>query len=86
MLGYDPEPWKPVHSLVIVKLMAFELNISWWTDIAFTHLIQKLGVEKVAEIDIILQQIHDTENDYAKAIATADIFFNNNEQETVRIF
>ncbi len=50
ILGYSPKPWKPEHSLVIVKLMAWELNISWWTDIAYTHLIQKLGVEKVSEI------------------------------------
>ena len=50
ILGYEPYPWKPEHSLVIAKLMAWELNISWWTDIAFSHLVQKLGVEKVAEI------------------------------------
>ncbi len=50
VLGYEPEPWKPEHSLVMVKLMAWELNISWWTDIAFSHLVQKLGEEKVREI------------------------------------
>ncbi|MCK5455951.1 MAG: penicillin acylase family protein, partial [Melioribacteraceae bacterium] len=50
ILGYDPYPWKPEHSLVIAKLMAWELNISWWTDIEFSHLVQKLGVDKVAEI------------------------------------
>ncbi len=50
LLGYDPYPWKPEHSLVIAKLMAWELNISWWTDIAFTNLVQKLGEEKAKEI------------------------------------
>ncbi len=50
VLGYKPEPWKPEHSILIAKLMAWELNISWWSDIAFTHLIQKLGLEKVKEI------------------------------------
>ncbi|MEN8194213.1 MAG: penicillin acylase family protein, partial [Bacteroidota bacterium] len=50
ILGYDPYPWKPEHSLVIAKLLAWELNISWWTDIVFSHLVQKLGEEKVAEI------------------------------------
>ncbi len=39
VLGYEPEPWKPEHSLVLGKLMAWELNISWWTDIAFSHLV-----------------------------------------------
>jgi len=50
ILGYDPYPWKPEHSLVLAKLLAWELNIGWWTDIAFSHLVQKLGAEKVAEI------------------------------------
>lgn len=50
VLGYLPYKWKPAHSLVIAKLMAWELNISWWTDIAYIHLIQKLGEEKVREI------------------------------------
>ncbi|MCW8850936.1 MAG: penicillin acylase family protein [Melioribacteraceae bacterium] len=50
IIGYNPYQWKPEHSLLIAKLMAWELNISWWSDIAFTHLIQKLGEEKVIEI------------------------------------
>ncbi len=50
VLGYDPEPWEPEHSLLLVKLMAWELNISWWSDLAFTHLVQKLGLEKAKEI------------------------------------
>ncbi len=50
VLGYDPEPWKPEHSLIIGKILAWELNIGWWTDIVFADLIQKLGEEKVKEI------------------------------------
>lgn len=50
VLGYDPYPWKPEHSLLIAKLMAWELNISWWSDIAFSNLVQKLGVEKAREL------------------------------------
>jgi penicillin G amidase len=50
ILGYQPYKWKPEHSLLIAKLMAWELNISWWSDIAFTHLVQKLGIDKVRDI------------------------------------
>jgi penicillin amidase len=50
VLGYQPEKWKPIHSLIIIKMLAWELNISWWTDISFAELIQKLGKEKVLEI------------------------------------
>lgn len=50
LLNYQPEKWLPEHTLVIGKLLAWELNISWWADIAFTSLIQKFGAEKVKEI------------------------------------
>ncbi len=49
-LGYDPYAWKPEHSLIIAKLMAWELNISWWTDLLFTQLVQKFGEEKAKEL------------------------------------
>lgn len=50
MLGYDPYPWKPEHSLLIAKLMGWELNISWWSDLMFSHLIQKFGENKAKEL------------------------------------
>jgi penicillin G amidase len=50
VLGYQPEKWKPIHSLIVIKMMAWELNISWWTDLSFAELIQKLGNERVLEI------------------------------------
>ncbi|GAB4137188.1 MAG: penicillin acylase family protein [Ignavibacteriales bacterium] len=50
LLGYEPEKWKPEHSLLISKMMAWELNISWWTDIVFTELVKKYGDEKAKEI------------------------------------
>lgn len=50
LLNYEPKPWKPEHSLLIAKLMAWELNISWWTDIVFTKLVKRFGEEKAKEI------------------------------------
>jgi penicillin amidase len=50
VLNYDPGEWTPEHSLIIARMLAWELNISWWTDISFTNLIQKLGEEKVKSI------------------------------------
>ena len=49
-LGYDPYPWKPEHTLIIARMMAWELNVSWWNDVTFTDLVQKFGEEKVKEI------------------------------------
>jgi len=50
VLGYQPEKWKPEHSIIVIRMMAWELNLGWWTDLAFTELAQKLGEEKVKEI------------------------------------
>ncbi len=50
VLGYQPEEWTPVHSIIVVRMMAWELNISWWTDLMFTDLVQKLGKDKVEDI------------------------------------
>jgi penicillin amidase len=43
VLGYQPENGSRLHSLIVIKMMAWELNISWWTDLSFAELIQKLG-------------------------------------------
>jgi penicillin amidase len=50
ILGYQPEEWKPEHSLLVIRMMAWELNLSWWTDISFTELVQKLGEKRVEDI------------------------------------
>ena len=50
VLGYDPYEWEPVHSLIIVRLLGWELNMSWWVDFTFALIIQKFGEEKALEI------------------------------------
>lgn len=50
VLDYDPYDWKPEDCVIISRMMAWELNISWWADISFTQLAQKLGEEKVKQI------------------------------------
>lgn len=50
VLGYDPEEWKPEQSLIVGRMMAWELNISWWIDFTFSALVQKFGEEKILEI------------------------------------
>lgn len=50
ILGYNPAKWTPIDCMVIGRMMAWELNLSWWTDFAYTQLAQKLGTKKVQEI------------------------------------
>ncbi len=50
MLNYEPEEWKPAHSLMITRLMAWELNYSWRVDVVLGELVAKLGVEKASKV------------------------------------
>ena len=50
ILRYDPELWKPVNSIIIIRMMSWDLNISWWADLSFSELIQKFGEQKAMEI------------------------------------
>jgi penicillin amidase len=50
MLGFEPEPWTIEQSIVIVRLMAWELNFSRWTDILMGVLVQKFGEERAREV------------------------------------
>ncbi|MCZ6775540.1 MAG: penicillin acylase family protein [Ignavibacteria bacterium] len=50
LLGYVPEPWLPLHSVVIMRLMAWELNLSWWTDLTLGAIVERVGLEKALDI------------------------------------
>jgi penicillin amidase len=50
LLRYEPEPWTPLHTILVARLIAWELNLSWWTDITYGTLQDKLGSAMVNEI------------------------------------
>ncbi len=50
ILDYTPYKWSPLDCLIMGRMMAWELNISWWTDVVFSGLVQKLGEEKIKDI------------------------------------
>jgi penicillin amidase len=50
ILNYKPDQWKPEHSLMIGRLMGWELNIAWYTDYVMGEIINKVGIEKTSVI------------------------------------
>ncbi len=50
LLGYEPEKWKPEHSIAVSKLLAWELNMGWWTRIVEAQLFSKFPKQAVREI------------------------------------
>ncbi len=50
LLQYEPEPWQPAHSLIIARLMGWELGLSWWVDLTLQELITRFGEDKARQI------------------------------------
>lgn len=49
-LGYIPEPWEPHDCLLIGRMMAFEMSMSFWSDIAFGEIADKLGADRASDL------------------------------------
>lgn len=43
VLDYKPDPWKPEHSLMVIRLMAWDLNLSWYKEFLFSELAESFG-------------------------------------------
>lgn len=49
ILNYKPDEWKPEHSLMLIRLIGWELNLSWYTDVMFGEVVKKFGLEKAKD-------------------------------------
>jgi penicillin G amidase len=49
VLNYKPELWKPEHSVMLIRLMGWELNLAWYTDFMFGEIVKKWGIEKAKD-------------------------------------
>ena len=50
LLGYDPDPWLPVHTILLSRLLAWELNLSWWTDLTLGEIAERVGLERALDV------------------------------------
>ena len=50
LLNCEPEPWTVQHSLLVSRLMAWELNYSRWVKLILGELVERLGTAKAEEI------------------------------------
>jgi penicillin amidase len=49
-LNYRPEPWKAEQSLMLARMMGWDLNIAWYTDYVMGEVLSKTGIEKTSLI------------------------------------
>ncbi len=50
ILNYDPEPWKIRQSILVARLIGWELNLAWWTDLTYGEIAQRVSPEKLKAI------------------------------------
>ena len=50
LLNYKPMPWHPEHSLMVTRMMGWDLNLAWYSDYIIGELVNKTGLEKASEI------------------------------------
>jgi penicillin G amidase len=49
-LDYEPEPWTPLHSVLVSRLLGWELNTSFWTDVVYAAIREKVDSLRFDEI------------------------------------
>jgi penicillin amidase len=52
LLGLKPDPWTPLDTLGIGRLLIFNLSAGWAAELVRAQLIEKLGAGRAAELDL----------------------------------
>jgi len=47
-LDYKPEPWQPIDCIAIGRLMGYSMSFSFWLDLTYFDISNKIGTEKTA--------------------------------------
>lgn len=50
ILNYEPYEWTPLHTLIIVRMMAWELNVGLYIDMAMNDISEQKGNRMVKEL------------------------------------
>lgn len=50
LTGMEPIRWSPTRSIAITRLMAWELNMSWWTEVTYSYLQSILPPEQFDQL------------------------------------
>jgi penicillin amidase len=66
--GMDPIEWTPQHSVAIVRLMGWELNLSWWSEVTYNYLKNKLPADQFEELLLTWDNEFPTSLDDAESI------------------
>lgn len=49
-LDYKPKPWTPLDCILIGRLLGFTMNFSFWLDLTYFDILNRIGVAKTFEL------------------------------------
>ena len=52
LTGIEPIKWSPTRTLAITRLMAWELNMSWWSEVMYNYLKSSLPPDQFEELTL----------------------------------
>lgn len=52
LTGIQPIKWNPTRSIAVTRLMAWELNMSWWTEVMYGYLQSKLPADQFEQLQL----------------------------------
>nr|MBC8263306.1 penicillin acylase family protein [Anaerolineales bacterium] len=58
MVGHRPEPWTPLDSMAFARVMIWQLSHAWASAIVRARIIEKVGTERAAELEIKYPERH----------------------------
>lgn len=60
LLKFAPEPWLPLDSILVAKLLALGLSMNWDTELQRLEVLRALGPERAAKLDIVYPDANPT--------------------------
>jgi len=82
----DPIHWTPPHSIALSRLMAWELNLAWKSELTYSYLSQKLPSEKFKQLlpdTTLLGRLSSPANNLKWADALMPVLTNNERLRTI---
>lgn len=50
LLEIEPITWTPAHSIAMSRLMAWDQNMHWWSELTYAYLAEQLGPRELREL------------------------------------
>lgn len=50
LLGFSPKDWQVEHSIGVARVMAWQLSMGWYVDVAYDKIIDSVGYQKLQDI------------------------------------